>query len=288
MGFTVDTKNVDKVKRILQEKILSKKDIPEDTKFEGAFNLDLETKKVSDKQIEVADKLKSGYYKDRPKELQKDLDLIGRKFSWIDFVGADLSGLDLHNVDFTPCRINNANFKNCNLSNAHLVFADAQGTDFSNSKLDGANLSMMKATDATFIGCSAIGANFSLSDISKSNFNGARLSMVNMKSSTIVRCNFSGADLTGADLSMSDLDYSDFSGAVITGVSVEGSSITGTIFELKEAQMRGSGVRYGEGINKGRYGGDRSVGGYVGGSSSVYSSKSSQYTKKGRYASGGD
>ncbi len=283
MGFTVDTKNVEKVKKILQEKILSKKGIPEDAKFEGAFNLDLEPKKISDKQTEVAEKLKSGYYKDRPKELQKDLDSIDRKFSWIDFVGADLSGLDLHNVDFTPSRINNANFKNCNLSNAHLVFADAQGTDFSNSKLDGANFSMAKATDAKFINCSAIGANFSLSDVSRANFSGAVLTMVNMKSSTIVRCNFLGANLTGADLSVSDLDYSDFAGAILTGVSVEGSSFVGTIFELKEAEMKRSGIRYGEGKNLGRYR-EQLLGGYLGKSSGVYNSKSSQYTKKGRYA----
>lgn len=287
MGFSVDTKEIDKVKKILHEKILANKFIPEETKFGCAFNLDLDPKtKISDRQIEVADKLKSGYYQDRQKELQKDLDAIDRKLNWAPFTGVDLSGLDLHGVDFSPCRLNNANLKNCNLSNARLVFVDAQGADFSNAKLDGANCSMIKASDARFIGCSATGANFSLSDLGRSNFSGASLSMVNMKSSDIIRCNFVGANLTGADLSMSFLDYSDFSGAILTGVSVEESSIVGTIFELKEAQMRGQGIRYGEGRNRGGYGGERSVGGYVDRVSSIYNSKSSQYTKKGRYGGG--
>ncbi|HLD57800.1 MAG TPA: pentapeptide repeat-containing protein, partial [archaeon] len=95
-----------------------------------------------------------------------------------------------------------------------------------------------------------------------------------------------GANLTGADLSICDLDNSDFSGAVLTGVSVEGSSVKGTIFELEQNRLEKQGIRYGEGRNLGRYGGEKSVGGYVGGSGSVYSSKSSQYTKKGRYGGG--
>ncbi len=288
MGFSIDTKEVDKVKKILGEKILACKGLPEDIKFTEALNLDVTGNlNVSDKQIEVVEKLKNGYYRDRPKELEKDLDKIDRKLNWAPFEGVDLSGLDLHGVDFSPCYLNNANLKNCNLSNARLIFVDAHGSDFSGSRLDGANMSMIKATDCKFIGCSVAGANISLSDVSRSNFSGANLAMVNISGSFILRCNFMGANLTGADLSLSALDHSDFSGAILTGVSVEGSSVTGTIFELMEGRSKEAGIRYGEGRNLGRYR-EQILGGYVGGSSSVYNSKSSQYTKKGRYAGGGD
>ncbi len=285
-----DLDEVNKIKKILKEKIMSIKEIPDDIKFNEVMDFDTDPKNTehTEAQKKVIAKLKSGYYKDRPKELQKDLESIDRNLQWCDFERVDLSGLNLHGVDFTPPRFQGTNLSGCNLTRAKLTFGDAHNADFSNTNLERTKLSMIKATNAKFIGCNAIGANFSMSDVSNANFTTANLTTANFRASRIVRANFASANLTGADLSVSDLNDSDFSTAMVSGASVEGSTVTGTIFDKYQDDLIRQGVKYGDdsGTNKGGYGREHSVGGYIGGSASIYNAKTARYTKKGRYVEG--
>lgn len=283
MGFEIDPEKIERLKKQLRDKIISEPGIPEEIKMDKLLDFDIPAKvELSDEQMAVAIKLLKGFYKEKSKELQKDLDLINRNLAWTIMLGGDFSGLDLHGVDFSISDLSNAKFKDCNLSNCKMTFSLLSGSDFSGARLDGAEATMILAINTKFSGCSATGANLSLSDLSRSDFSSAFLSLCNMNNSNIRSSRFIGANLSGADLSNCSLDNSEFAGAVLTGVSIEGSSITGTIFEIQQEKLKKQGVRYGM-SERGEYK-EKSTGEYLGGTKNVYASSGSHYIKKkGKY-----
>ncbi len=287
MSFIVDPKTVEKLKGIMKEKITGNIHIPDDAKFRQLMDVSLNEKpKITDKQILVAEKLKSGYYQNKSKELQTDLDSIDRKLPWANFSHTNFSNLDLSNVEFSISEFEGSEFKNTILTNAKMVFILMNRCDFSGARLDGANMSMCKAVDTKFIGASLISVDLSMSDIRGSNFNMAQLPMANISSSLATDCNFMSANLAGADLSNCALDNSDFSSADLSGVNIEGSSISGTIFESMRDSLEKKGVNYGDGEVKLGFRETGDVHQYIDGSATPYKSNTSSYIKKHKYTGG--
>lgn len=141
MSLRVDQKEIERAREILRNTITQDKAIPEEAKFKAGMEFGIEKKiTISGKQLSFSGKLKTGYYKNKPEQLRKDLEAINFTLQWGTLTNTDFSGLDLSGVDFSACRLDGSKLKNCNLSNSRLVFVSAQNSDFSMANLAGVSI----------------------------------------------------------------------------------------------------------------------------------------------------
>ena len=174
--------------------------------------------------------------------------LFGADLSWSHLSEADLSGANLGEADLSGTNLGEADLSGAELFGAVLRWAkyDSQtiwpyGFDYINSGAIGpmANLLGALLYGVNLFRSDLVHANLSRSGLSRSDLSEANLSGANLGEADLTRANLRRANLSGANLSEADLWKAELGGADLTGANLRGADLNGANYDIQTKWPKG-------------------------------------------------